>query len=179
MTDFKQLLTKYSIKKGDEIEHTNTQIGSKKLSLPGASYHIPDEEYPNFIKSYYNDVICGNKIEFLTEKQLDTEGPILIDLDFKLNYNLTTRLITKTHIRDILDLYFLELNKKIQINAPIDAYVFLKDNVNRVEDKQITKDGIHIIIVMQCNHNVQMILREKVMARIEEVLVSPINKYVG
>ncbi len=59
---------------------------------------------------------------------------------------------------------------QIDPEEPINAYVFLKDNVNRVEDKKITKDGIHIIIAMQCNHNVQMILREKVMATIEEIL---------
>jgi hypothetical protein len=73
MTKFKQLLTKYSIKKGDEIKHTNTRIGSKKLHILGGNYHVPDEEYPNFIKSYNNDVIIGNKIEYLTEKQLDTD----------------------------------------------------------------------------------------------------------
>ena len=171
MTNFKQLLTKYSIKKG-ENSNTNTRIGDKKLPIYGGNYHVPDEEYPNFIKSYYNDVIIGNKIEYLTEKQLDVGGPLLIDLDFKFSYDLTTRLITNTHIKDILDLYFLELNKMFQIDPeePINAYVFLKDNVNRVEENKITKDGIHIIIAMQCNHNVQMILREKVMARIEEVL---------
>jgi hypothetical protein len=108
MTNFKQLLTKYSIKKG-ENSTTNTRIGDKKLPIYGGNYHVPDEEYPNFIKSYYNDVIIGNKMEYLTEKQLDTGGPILIDLDFKFSYDLTTRLITNTHIKDILDLYFLEL----------------------------------------------------------------------
>jgi hypothetical protein len=77
MTNFKQLLTKYSIKKGDGIEHTNTRIDDKKLSLYGGNYHVPDEEYPNFIKSYYNDVIIGNKIEYLTEKQLDTGGGLV------------------------------------------------------------------------------------------------------
>jgi hypothetical protein len=59
---------------------------------------------------------------------------------------------------------------QIDAEKPIDAYIFLKYNVNRVEDKQITKDGIHTIIAMQCNHNIQMILREKVMARIEDIL---------
>jgi hypothetical protein len=98
----------------------------------------------------------------------------LIDLDFKFSYDLTTRLIANTHIRDILALYFEELKKMFQIDPeePMNAYVFLKDNVNSVEDNKITKDGIHIIIAMQCDHNVQMILREKVMARIEEVLIS-------
>jgi hypothetical protein len=170
MTNFNQLLTKYSINKGDGIQHTNTRIGDKKLTIRGGNYHIPDEEYPNFIKSYYNDVIIGNKIEYLTEKQLDTGCPILIDLDFKFSYELTTRLITEKHIGDILALYFEEINCLFQIDGPINAYVFLKDNVNRVEDKQITKDGIHIIIAMQCDHNVQMILREKVMANIEYIL---------
>ncbi len=171
MTNFNQLLTKYSIKKGDGIKHTNTRIGDKKLILPGGNYHIPDEKYPDFIKSYYNDVVIGNKIEYLTEKQLDTGGPILIDLNFKFDYALTSRLITDKHIRDIVVLYFEELKSLYQIDdQPIDAFVFLKDTINRVEDKQITKDGIHIIIAIQCDHNVQMIIREKVMARIEEVL---------
>ena len=173
MNNYNQLLTKYSIKKGDKsTKHTNTRIGDKKLSLYGGNYHVPDEEYPNFIKSYYNDVIIGNKIEYFTEKQLDTGGPILIDLDFKFSYDLTTRLITNTHIKDILALYYEELKKMFQIDPeePINVYVFLKDNVNRVEENKITKDGIHLIIAMQCNHNVQMILREKVMARIEEIL---------
>jgi hypothetical protein len=170
MTNFDQLLTKYSIKKGDSTKHTNTRIGNKKLSLPGGSYHIPDEEYPDFIKSYYNDVIIGNKIEYLTEKQLETGGPLLIDLDFKFNYDLTSRVITTTHIDHILSLYLEELNSLYQIDGPIDAFVFLKDNINRVEDKLITKDGIHMIIAMQCNHNVQIILRERVMAKIKDIL---------
>ncbi len=54
MTNFKQLLTKYSIKKGDGIKHTNTRIGDKKLIILVGNYHIPDEKYPDFIKSYYN-----------------------------------------------------------------------------------------------------------------------------
>ena len=101
----------------------------------------------------------------------------MIDLDFKFSYDLTTRLITNTHIKDILALYYEELKKMFQVDPeePINAYVFLKDNVNRVDDNLITKDGIHIIIAMQCDHNVQMILPEKVMARIEEVLDLPLT----
>jgi P4 family phage/plasmid primase-like protien len=173
MTAFEQLLKKYTIKPADkkDISSTNTRIGVKD-QISGGNYHIPDADYGAFLKAYYNYVIVGNKHEYLTEKQLTSEGPILVDLDFKFKYDVTTRLITTKNIEDLLCLYFEELKKLYQIDfsTPINAFIFLKDDVNRVEDKQITKDGIHMIIAMKCDHNVQQILRKNVMEKVEEVL---------
>ena len=41
--------------------------------------------------------------------------------------------------------------------------------VNRVHDKKITKDGIHIIIGIQADHVTQQVLREQMIIRAKEM----------
>jgi hypothetical protein len=52
--------------------------------------------------------------------------------------------------------------------VPVSLYVFEKPSVNRLEDKQITKDGIHMIIGIQADRTTQTIIRQRVMEKIEE-----------
>jgi len=50
-----------------------------------------------------------------------------------------------------------------------------KPNVNRVLDKQITKDGIHMIIGIQMDNILQMMLREKVLGQIGDIWELPLK----
>ena len=84
LTDF---LKKHLIKKDSNDVIKNTRIGKKKGDknelIYGGSYHINDIEYSNFLQLYFRDVVEEGKKEYLIEKQLDDDGAILIDLDFK------------------------------------------------------------------------------------------------
>ena len=100
---FKHILTK------DDVRHpTNT-------SITGGKYYIPDEEYSTFLKLYYKDIVSKNGEEFLTEKQRENDGPILVDLDFRHKYDTDERQYTKEHIDDLVDAYLDEIKKIYQL----------------------------------------------------------------
>ena len=169
--DLSEFLAKHNSKNdsgGSGLTHT--RIPSKELNIFGGSYIIPKEELSTFWKLYCTHVFTSKKKEYLTEKQLET-GPILVDFDFRYDYNVSTRRHTNEHIQDIIILYLEELKGilKFVINKPFDIYVMEKPNVNRLEDKTLTKDGIHMIIGISMDHTMQMILREKILEKIGEV----------
>ena len=169
-TQFSNYLIGHIAKKDTGLVITNTRIGDK-LSIAGGSYHIPDDDYGLFLKQYHEHVFLKNKDEYLTEKQLDEGCPILIDIDFRYSYDVVSRIHTSKHIIDIVCLYLEELKTMYQFekNTRIPVYIFEKDVVNRVETKQITKDGIHIIIGLKTDRVCQSILRKRILSKIDEI----------
>lgn len=169
-----EYLNKHYIKKEDISEEkpiTNTRIGGGKDSgISGGVYNIPDNEYDDFLKKVYRDIIQKNGKEYLTEAQLINDGPIAIDIDLRFTYETTERAYTKDHIEDLLGCYLKELQKIYQFDetTKIQIYVMEKKTVNRLEEKQITKDGIHIIIGLQADRIVQTYLRKKMLSIIAE-----------
>uniref|UniRef100_A0A6C0D202 SF3 helicase domain-containing protein n=1 Tax=viral metagenome TaxID=1070528 RepID=A0A6C0D202_9ZZZZ len=149
---------------------TNTRIGDKDSNIYGGSYHIPDDEYDLFLSLYYRDIIVKNKKEYLTEKQLEGGGVILVDVDLRHDYEIDERQYTKDHIEDLIDIY-LETFKTIyqfDENSRFYIFVFEKPTVNRLDDKKITKDGIHMMICLKADHITQRILRDKIMSKVAE-----------
>jgi P4 family phage/plasmid primase-like protien len=164
-------LRENSIKKedGDNKESTNTRIGSKDLSIYGGKYHIPDEKQEEFLTLYAKEINNGTT-EYITEKQLETEGAILIDVDLRFDYNVKDRKYTEEHLEELRNLYLEELKNIYQFDEqPFYMYVFEKSKVNQVEEKQITKDGIHIIIGVQSKRDEQLYLRNKVISKMDEI----------
>jgi len=178
--DLNDFLAKHNanLEKKDGINTvlTHTRIPDKTLNIYGGSYIISKEDESDFWKLYYSAVFVNKKLEYLTEKQLDTDCPILLDFDFRYNYDVETRQHTKEHIIDIILLY-LELLKEFYIfeeNKPFPIYVFEKPDVNRLADKSLTKDGIHIIIGIKMEHTLQLLLRKKILEKIGEVWDLPL-----
>jgi P4 family phage/plasmid primase-like protien len=173
--DFHDFMFKHLIKKEDksEVQPTHTRIGDSSLGIHGGSYHIPEEEYELFMKLYYDHVIIKNTPEDLTEKQLagSPKSPIAIDIDLHFAYDTKERLYSKEHIEDLRNEYLDELKKMFQFDEDtrFQVYVFEKPSVNRVEVKNITKDGIHMIIGIQCDHNAQKLLRQRIMAKVQDM----------
>jgi P4 family phage/plasmid primase-like protien len=174
--DYTDFMIKHTVQKnnGDKTAIiTNTRIGGDSNSgIYGGSYSINDDDYDTFLKLYYNNVYTNNKKEYLTEKQRDTDGPILIDLDFRHTFETTTRQYTPDHIDDLIDAYLDELKNIYQFDSSTEFPIFVleKQDVNRVEAKQYTKDGIHIIIGLQSDHIVQQLLRNKIIHRASELM---------
>jgi P4 family phage/plasmid primase-like protien len=154
---------------------TNTRIKDAKLNIQGGSYHIPEEEYDTFLKLYAEEVFIKKKKEYLTEIQLENGGPILVDLDFRYDYEVDEKQHNYEEIVELIGGYLEEIQNIFQlddaVNIPI--FVFEKPTVNRIDDKtknkQITKDGIHMIIGLQADHIIQLMIREKMMVKAAEI----------
>jgi len=169
---FPDYLSRHIIKKNADPKPviTNTRIPGVGAA-GGGSYHITDEEYPTFLKLYYQHVFVQNHPEFLTETQREEDGPILVDIDLRHDYSVTNRQYSKDHILDLVELYLECLKEIYQFDddAAFPVFIFEKPAVNRLADKKITKDGIHMIIGISADHMTQQLLREKVVKRIAEV----------
>lgn len=167
---------KYTKKTGEEVANnitgpTHTRIGDESSNIYGGAYCIPDDVYDEFMRLYYQDVVSKNKPEYLTEKQLTNgHSPIAVDLDLHFSLDLNGRVYTQDHIDDLVDIYLAELSNIFQFeeNTAFPVFVFEKDAINRVAEKNITKDGLHMIIGIQMEHAAQCILRERVKLKVAE-----------
>ena len=168
---FLDYLRSYYAKKEDKLPSTHSRIKNEKMGISGGTYHVPDEKIEEFMKTYYREIVSKNEPEYITETQLESGGAIAIDVDFRHQYSITTRQYTKDHIIDLICLYLDELKKMFQFDSEvhIPVFVFEKKEVNRVQDKDQTKDGIHIIIGIQADRTVQILLRNRIISKIEDI----------
>jgi P4 family phage/plasmid primase-like protien len=180
--DLPDFLTKHNIGQINNNENTNkesthTRIPNTELKVYGASFHIDKVELPLFYKLYYEHVFVKNRKEYLTEKQLEEGGPILIDFDFRYDFSVTKRLHTIEHIQDIIQLYLEEL-KELYIfteNKQFPIFIMEKPNVNRDVEKQVIKDGIHMIIGIQTDRTTQLMLRDRILSKIGDIWELPLK----
>lgn len=152
--------------------YTNTRIGDRKLKIYGGTWNIPDDKYNEFLNLYYNEVILKKKKEYYTEKQFPDEGPIAIDLDFRHDLSVDERQYDINHIINFIDTYIGKIEQLHHLHdedVSIPIYVFEKPKVNQVKEKNVTKDGIHIIIGMNCNCLVKQILRNTMLEEMSSV----------
>ena len=160
-----KFLLKYQVEKGNpkKIPLTNTRI-------TGGSYSIPEEEYETFLELYDRDIISKNKSEYLTEKQLIDDGAMLVDIDLKYEISVNERIHTKEHIADLIDTYLCCLSNIYEFESEKrwKIYVMEKQKVNQVHDKEITKDGIHIIFGLKVDRTTQKIIRNKILKEIKD-----------
>ena len=175
-TDLNEFLAKHSAKNSPGIVVTHTRIPDKNLNIYGGSYIIPKEELPLFYSLYYDYVFIKKKKEYLTEKQLEIGGPMAVDFDFRYSYDVDSRRHTSEHIQDMIILYLEELKQYFlfEENKPFDIFIFEKPNVNMLEDKSLTKDGIHIIIGIQVDFTMQCMIRERMIEKLPEVWDLPL-----
>jgi P4 family phage/plasmid primase-like protien len=175
--DFSEFLAKHNAKNEKGTVATHTRIGDKDLNIYGGSYFIPSEDLNSFYSLYYDNVFVKKRKEYLTEKQLENGGPMAIDFDFRYSYDVESRQHTKEHIQDMVLLYLEELKEYFifEEKKPFDIFIFEKPNVNRLEDKSLTKDGIHMIIGIQIDHIIQMMIREKMIESLKEIWDLPLT----
>jgi P4 family phage/plasmid primase-like protien len=72
------------------------------------------------------------------------------------------------YLEELKEYYIFEENK------PFNIFIFEKPNVNRLLDKSITKDGIHMIVGIQIDHTIQTMIRDKMMGKLSEVWDLPL-----
>jgi len=175
--DLNEFLAKHSVKNSEGGSPTHTRIPSKDHNIYGGSYVIPKEELPQFYELYYQAVFINGRPEYLTEKQLTSDGPIAVDFDFRYSYDVDQRKHSKEFIQDTIALVYLETIKellKFEENRPFPVFVFEKPDVNRLADGSLTKDGIHMIIGIKMDHLMQMMLRDKAIEKMKEISELPL-----
>ena len=168
--DLSEFLAKHSAKNTQGITPTHTRIPDTDLNIYGGAYIIPKEELSVFHNLYYDHIFNKKRKEYLTEKQLETGGPMAVDFDFRYKYDVESRRHTKEHITDMILLYLEEIKGYFlfEENKPFDIFIFEKPKVNRLEDKTLTKDGIHMIIGLQIDHTMQTMIRETMVEKLSE-----------
>lgn len=152
---------------------THTRIGSRENNIYGGSYVIKPAELNEFYKLYYDAVFVRGEKEYLTEVQPHHNkyntpypcSPIYVDLDFRFDINITNRQHNKETIDNILCAYLDTFKDMFVFNGSptFDIFVFQKDNVNIVKDKNMTKDGIHLLFDLKADHITNQLLRKKIM----------------
>ena len=176
-SEYEQYIKQYYIKKGESsstgLSFTHTRIPSAEHGVTGGTFCIPPEQLPEFWTKYSKHVKTNRRHEYLTEKQLQGGGPILVDLDFKYGSHIDARQHTKDDIENIVALYMNEISKLLNIEdgvkKEISVFVFEKPNVN-TDDEKYTKDGIHLIIGIHADRVIQHMLRNSILKKIPDVL---------
>jgi P4 family phage/plasmid primase-like protien len=175
--DLSEFLAKHNAKNDKSLPITHTRIGDKEANIFAGAYSIPKESLQVFHSLYYDNVFVKKRKEYLTEKQLEGIGPMAIDFDFRYHYDVETRQHSKEHIQDMILLYLEEIKAYFifEENKPFDIFIFEKPNVNRLEDKSLTKDGIHMILGIQVDHIIQMMIRDKIVEKLSEIWDLPLT----
>ena len=163
--NYQDFIGAHSLSKDDDREITNT-------SIIGGRFHIPDNEYEQFLDMYYQDIVKPGNTEHITEKQMNSGGPIAIDIDLRYDYNVKERQHNADFIHSLILIYLEELSNIFQFNEDhsFDVFVQEKKSVNRLINKNITKDGIHILIGIKADRAIQLILRERVMEKAVDLM---------
>jgi P4 family phage/plasmid primase-like protien len=149
-------------KRTGDKPYTHTSLPNMPISYPG-SYVIDTKHYDKFLQLYYNSVFRDGNKAYLTERHLDF-APILIDLDFRFTPEKKTRQYGSDFINKFLDIYMRHINIIVAEDLDdIEIFVLEKNNPKFVEEKNIVKDGIHIMIPSITTFpRIQYILRYRV-----------------
>jgi len=160
MNKLSTFLEKHYIQKGQQ--QTHTRIGDKYLEIKGGCYCIEGDDLLMFQTIYYNEVIKGNKMEYLTEKQPKISGGIYVDLDFRYNTDIDTRQHTREWVEKLIYNYTDEIKKlvKFENNDTFKCFIMEKPNVNLLED--YTKDGLHLLFNIEMDRKIQQQLRTNI-----------------
>jgi len=165
----RQFLEQHKCKGSTGTSSTHTRIPDRDLNIYAGAYIINENDREDFKVVYCDKVFKNKQQEFLTETQLSTAGPILIDLDFRYTTSIETRQHNKDHIADLIELYLEQLKKIVHVTKDtFPIFILEKPNVNTLDE--VTKDGIHIVIGLHLHHEAQLALREYILEYIDDVL---------
>jgi P4 family phage/plasmid primase-like protien len=152
-------------------DFTNTRMGNDSMGIYPGSYEIPDSEYETFLKRYSQEVLVTGGIDYFTEKQLASDGPIAVDLDFRFPYGTPERYYTQDHIDDLVGAYIDEISRMFQLNesSMYQILVMEKSGVYHDTEKNVTKDGIHMIITISAERRMQILLRNRMVDKLQKM----------
>ena len=122
-------------------EYTHTKIGDKALNIYAGTFNISETDHKVFQKKYFKAAFKEGIKQYLTEKQLIEDGPVMIDIDLRYPTTIKEKQHTGDHILDFIMGYLDKCNEVIHVTEgqSIDVFVMEKNKVNCLPEK--TKDG--------------------------------------
>ncbi len=163
MSAFQDFLRSRITKDKDLITHT--RIPDKNAADKfGGAFHIPESDLSEFYRLYHNEVFVNQKLEHLTEKQLEI-GPLAIDLDFR--YKEKERAYTNESIIDFIEMVIYLLTDMFNIYDNFQIYIFEKKNINAKPD--LIKDGIHFIFGVSMDKISKELLRNTLLSKMDSI----------
>ena len=130
----KQFLEEHKCRDGMATNSTHTRIPDRELNIYAGAYIINDEDKEDFKTVYCDKVFVNEQQEFLTEAQLPTAGPILIDLDFRYDVDIDERQHGTDHISDLAELYLEQLQKIVIItDEEFPVFILEKPMMERLD----------------------------------------------
>jgi P4 family phage/plasmid primase-like protien len=169
--DIFNFLDETLIEKGKKFTHTS-------MGKPTGSYYIENENIDIFNELYQKAIFDGKTLH-ITEKH-DDIGPIIIDLDFKYEFEVNERQHNKDFVKKIVKMYNETILELLDINEHdnrLESFVFERNQAYKT--KGITKDGIHILYPkIVTSPEVQYYIREIILKKISGLLeeIPLINK---
>ena len=134
-------LENYKCQKGSGKRFTHTRIPSEKNGIYPGCWSIPKENMEEFYKLYHQKVFLNHENEYLTERQKQRSGPILVDLDFRFGTQIEERQYDESHIVDIIDLYLSEIEELLVIEEKSEISIFILEKNEIQKCENIVKDA--------------------------------------
>jgi P4 family phage/plasmid primase-like protien len=165
-------LNAHAIKKDENKSLTHTQFSA----FITRTFHIPPEDYGEYMQLYYHDIIKSKKTHNIIERQFiyknEESGPCLVDLDFQFSSDNINRQYTSAHIDKLIQYYLDELSLLFEMDEDLHFIVVVQEKPNtrcvtKANGTSITKDGIHLMFCVQVDPHVQQLIREKVLKKVE------------
>lgn len=161
-------LTSKQIKKGSNEEITHTEFGGK---FKNRTFHINDEEYPDFKKLYFKDIIKVKKEHNILERQLtfktNNAGYMLVDIDMHFDIKNEKRQYNYQDINVLIKEYLKIFQNTFIIDESTIFKVIVQEknsprNVTKGETSYV-KDGIHIMFCIGIENILQQYIRSEIL----------------
>jgi len=163
LNDLLSFLGEHTVETGKPLTHTS-------IHNPCGKYYIKNTELDLFYDLYEKALFDNNDLH-LTE-QHEEISPLIIDLDFKYEFDTHERKHNEQYIKNIVELYIKEIVNLFQIerNDPrLTSFVFERKNLYKI--RGITKDGIHILFpFIISTPNPFYYIRDNILKKIGDVL---------
>jgi len=160
----KNFLKKYEASKDAQLTHV-----SLFHDTDAGRYEIPKNQMENLWKIFAEHVFEKNKDTFLAEKHPEKYSKIFIDIDLRYSEG-TERKYSFELIKDLVKTYqdgLQMLMSETLTQEEALAYVIEKESAEYDDEKNILKDGIHIMFPFLCiSYDAQHWLRRYVIEKI-------------
>ena len=112
-TRFDSFIKSCTAAKGQSFTHT--RIPDKEKKIYGGAYVVNEDKSEEFLKNYYEKVFIKGELEYMTEKQIIENGPILIDLDFRYDTSITSKQHSEAHLIDMIHEYLIKMSEIVNV----------------------------------------------------------------
>jgi hypothetical protein len=89
------------------------------------------------MNAYFQKVFIDGQLEYMTEKQLVENGPMLVDIDLQYDPSITTRQHNDDYIIDLIAVYLDKINYYLEVPHGTNMNIFVLEKANIWDDLPI------------------------------------------